>query len=179
VQFTATSATPTGRFVISVNYFAYGSNLLGARLAARVPIGAEHGVLRLTGWSLRWHKRGRDGSAKCDLVETGRDDDVAWGFIYQLNRAAASELDRIEGVGSGYAVRELAIADRFSARLYVAEAAYIDPARLPYAWYRDLVVAGARSRGFPEDYVAALARVPAHEDPDLDRARRHQALLGP
>ena len=47
-------------------YFAYGSNLHPERLRERVPSAESLGVARLEAHVLRFHKRGRDGSGKCD-----------------------------------------------------------------------------------------------------------------
>ena len=47
-------------------YFAYGSNLSSARMAARVPSARVVARAQLPGHALRFHKVGRDGSAKCD-----------------------------------------------------------------------------------------------------------------
>lgn len=44
-------------------YFAYGSNMLAARLTAR-----RLGIATLPAWQLRFHKVGSDGSGKGDIV---------------------------------------------------------------------------------------------------------------
>jgi gamma-glutamylcyclotransferase len=38
------------------------------------------------------------------------------------------------------------------------------------------VLTGARQHGLPEDYVAALERTPARDDPDRERHAREAAL---
>jgi gamma-glutamylcyclotransferase len=49
--------------------FAYGSNMLSARLRERVPSARPAGTACLPGFSLRWHKVSVDGSGKCNVVE--------------------------------------------------------------------------------------------------------------
>lgn len=60
---------------------------------------------------------------------------------------------------------------------YMAGDRYIDPACLPFDWYRDLVVAGAREHGLPPTYVEELALTPAAPDPDATRAGPARRLL--
>ena len=60
---------------------------------------------------------------------------------------------------------------------YRARPERVAPTLLPYRWYRDLVIVGARHHGFPAAYVAALEAVEVHDDPDAARVRRMDALL--
>ena len=70
--------------------FAYGSNMLTARLRERVSSAAAVGIGRLPGHVLKWHKRSRDGSGKCDIESTGLNEEVVWvyssNWILQKNR---------------------------------------------------------------------------------------------
>lgn len=58
--------------------FAYGSNMLVARLTERVPSARPIGIGQLKGHVLRWHKRSKDGSGKCDIEITESDADSVW-----------------------------------------------------------------------------------------------------
>ncbi|MDQ2928209.1 MAG: gamma-glutamylcyclotransferase, partial [Pseudomonadota bacterium] len=71
----------------SITYinFAYGSNMCSRRLRERTPSARALGVGRLPGHKLAWHMAGGDGSAKCDIVETGREEDVVWGVLYEID----------------------------------------------------------------------------------------------
>ncbi|MCP5198533.1 MAG: gamma-glutamylcyclotransferase [Gammaproteobacteria bacterium] len=156
-------------------YLAYGSNLLSARLAARV--GAVEVIARATlpGYTLRFNKRGRDGSGKCTLVaQAGA---TAYGVVYALPIAARGELDRIEGLGRGYEATHVKVPTVGECYVYLAQDGWTDDALAPYDWYRDLVVAGAREHGLPAAYVAAIAAVAARPDPDAARAADHRALI--
>jgi gamma-glutamylcyclotransferase (GGCT)/AIG2-like uncharacterized protein YtfP len=167
-----------------MHLFAYGSNLCSARLRARVPSARPLGVARLRGHALRFHKRGwRDGSGKADAYATRSRGDRVWGVVFRIDPLEKPDLDRVEGLGKGYDQARRTVEGRdgrhWRAWLYRADRSAIDAAAVPFRWYRDLVLAGAREHGLPDHYVRGLiATVPARPDPDAARARRHRALLG-
>ena len=139
-------------------YFAYGSNLSTERLQGRVPSARARGRGRLLHHSLRWHKRGKDGSGKCDIVSTdGRS--VVWGVLFDIAWDEKPALDAVEGLGTGYFEKEVRIVTddgECLALTYHANPAGIDAALRPFDWYKDYVVRGAREHGLPADYVRAL-----------------------
>jgi gamma-glutamylcyclotransferase (GGCT)/AIG2-like uncharacterized protein YtfP len=83
-----------------MKYFAYGSNMLLACLRRRVP-GAQliSSSWILRGYKLAFHKAGRDGSAKCDVVSTGHPFDEVMGVLFEIEEADLTVLDRYEGNG--------------------------------------------------------------------------------
>lgn len=160
-------------------YFAYGSNLHPVRLGKRVSSARPVGPAALNGYELRFHKRGfLDGSGKCTLVPVaGR---TMHGAIYSVNAEDRAVLDGLEGVGKGYEVTELLLEhdgrayDCFS---YQATSDAVDRSLLPYDWYKQLVIAGARHYLFPEEYIERIRRVPVTNDEDVERAAEHRELL--
>ena len=159
----------------SVSYLAYGSNLHPERIAQRVgePLAAE--AVSLAGWSIRFHKRSRDGSGKCDIIPASGQ--FVHGVIYTLTRRAKQRLDLIEGAGFGYSCVELAAPGVGTVATYRAVTHVIDGTLKPYSWYHQLVVEGARHHGLPADYVASLAAVATVDDPDQTRHRRESRIL--
>lgn len=153
-------------------YAAYGSNLHPVRILERVPSAWLVGTCALPGWSLRFHKRGADGSAKCDIV-TG--DEGAHVAVYDLSAAHRRRLDTIEG--AGYEARALELPGFGQAYAYFAADSHIDVGLKPYAWYRALIAIGCRYHRFPADYVARLAGVDTIDDPDGARHESHMALV--
>lgn len=153
-------------------YAAYGSNLHPVRLLVRVPRAELLGTCHLPGWSLRFHKRGADGSAKCDIVAGGDD---AYLAVYEISAAEKRRLDAVEG--EGYDSRTLELPGYGDAYAYFATATHIDTRLKPYAWYRALVAIGCKHHAFPADYVARLAAVDTVDDPDAARHERHMALV--
>ena len=154
-----------------LRYLAYGSNLLPGRLCERVPSARPLGVLELAGWRLAFDKRGRDGSAKCNLhpsAEAGACR-VAFGVVYEIRAAERATLDAVEDLGRGYLERRLQTEGFGEIFLYLAAPDFVDATLRPYTWYHDLVTAGARHHGLPQDYVERIARIAAVPDPDPAR----------
>lgn len=157
--------------------FAYGSNMLSARIQERCPSAQAVRVARLPGFELAWHKRSTDGSGKCDVVARTPGSAV-FGVVYAVPRSEKAGLDRAEGLGAGYDERAASVwlqDNPMDVVLYVATDT--DAALRPYTWYRELVVAGAREHGLPYDYLRILHTAAAIEDPDRERHTRKLALL--
>lgn len=158
--------------------FAYGSNMSTARLRERCPSAKPLGVAELIGFELRWHKRSADGSGKCDIVAGATPETRVLGVLYEIASKEKSELDRAEGLGNGYAEIEVEVISKGSparAKAYQATAVQQDP--IPYSWYRELVVAGAKEHGLPAAYIAQLEAIPAKEDPDRERHKKNMSLI--
>lgn len=157
-------------------YFAYGSNMLSARMKARAPSARAEGRAVLPRFRLRWHKIGADGTGKCDMVLTDQPGDRVHGVVWRIGHADLKSLDRAEEMGSGYYACNVSIqfagGGRRLARTY--RAIPIDPSLKPLDWYKRFVVHGAREHGLPSNYVARLALTEAIRD--TDRARRIRNL---
>lgn len=157
--------------------------MLTGRLRERVPSARALGVATLSGYELRFHKRGwKDGSGKCDVV--GRDGDRAqvFGVAFRMTAGDKEGLDAAEGLGRGYGVRTVRVereGRRVAAFTYVADASAIDSTLLPFTWYKELVLAGAREHGLPLEYVRQLEAVKAVADPDSERDRHARTILCP
>src|SRR5690625_3381642 len=113
-------------------YFAYGSNMLTARLARRVPQLVPVGPAWLPGHGLSFDLRGGDGSGKCNVALTAADDRV-YGVLYELD---ASRLQRLHAAeGPAYEFVELAVvSDRLGtlpAAVYRGRSAWLDTGLVP------------------------------------------------
>jgi gamma-glutamylcyclotransferase (GGCT)/AIG2-like uncharacterized protein YtfP len=143
-------------------YFAYGSNLSPERMRARVPSARALGPARLAGQRLTTDKPGRDGSGKANLrPDAGAE---VWGALYAIDPAHWPELDRCEG---GYARVPARVVGpdggSRSAWTYRSELVADDP--LPFTWYKQLMLDGARAHGLPREWIAFLEALPAQQDP--------------
>lgn len=159
-------------------YFGYGSNMLAARIERRLGPCERRGAASLVGHSLRFHKRGGDGSGKCDAFRTGDPADHVWGALFGLTVRQLDLLDGIEGPGYRRVTVEVRVGERaLEAEVYVANPDARAPGLVPFDWYRGFVVAGARELGLPGTYVDAIETMPAVADPDPERADRNRVIL--
>ena len=159
-------------------YFAYGSNLHPLRLRERVPSAEFVSVAGYQGHRIVFEKRGRDGSGKCTLVYTDCGEDIAYGAIYTLDPEHKPILDRYEG--PGYRERQITVdcdGSIFTCFTYIARQSHRSNNLMPYHWYKQLVMAGARYHRFPEYYISALESIDSIEDPDENRRRKHAVLV--
>ena len=156
-------------------YAAYGSNLHPRRLTERVPDARLLGTAQLEERALRFHKRGQDGSGKCNVIETPESNvHVA---IYDLPAQQKPALDVAEGVGAGYRIETLEIDGYGECFLYVATASHIDEKLLPFSWYKELVLAGGEFLQFPREYVARIAETESAMDPDMARHTSNMLIV--
>lgn len=148
----------------TLRYFAYGSNMATGRLRTRAPSARPLGTARLPRHALRWHKRGRDGSGKCDIAaaRAAAADAVVWGVLFDIECADKPRLDAAEGLGVGYDERTVEVLAEFGpcqAFTYQGRQSHIDAGLRPKPWYKRYVVIGAREHGLPAAYQEALAAV--------------------
>lgn len=151
-------------------YAAYGSNLHPQRLRERIRSATLRGTGFLRKYTLQFHKRGQDNSAKCGFSDCGEGLHVA---VYEMNAADRSVLDGIEGVGKGYDVDEVNVPGIGKCFTYVASRTHIDGILRPFDWYREMVLLGCLRHAFPAHYCERIAALPVIEDPDPVRRERN------
>ena len=165
----------------TIRVFAYGSNLCVARIAARVASLQVVAVGTIGGYTLRFNKKSRDGSAKANAQYSGAIDDVVWGVVYELDAGGKRQLDRFEGLGRDYFESEVEVettdGNRVLAWLYCANPEHVEERISPYDWYLRFCLEGARDHGLPDEYVDRMARTPSIADPDRERHARESAVL--
>lgn len=164
-----------------VVYFAYGSNMLTARLRERMPSCEPIGIATLPGYELRFHKRSKDKSGKCNAFASGNNNSVI-GVLFSFDPAERAKLDQAEGVGSGYEHAMVTVLNQEGRRrkvlTYIATPAYIDDNLKPYGWYRDFVLAGGREHGLPPEYISTyIQSVKTIDDPVKTREEKQRAIL--
>ncbi len=155
-------------------YVAYGSNLHPMRLAERVPTARLRGCVALEGYELRFHKRGRDGSGKCSIVEAAG---LVMAAVFDLDSTERHRLDEVEGLGTGYREMQLDVPGHGRCFTYQAMASCIDDDLRPYSWYKSLVLLGCAYNGFSTEYFASVKIVPERQDPDRGRHLENMRLV--
>lgn len=142
-------------------YFAYGSNLKLERMAKRVHSARPAGTAWLTGYRIACDKPGADGSGKANLRACAGS--RVWGVLYTLDPDHWPALDAFEPGYERWAV-EVSCAGRIlSAHTYLSRVASADLP--PFAWYKRLVVEGAREHGLPDDWLRLLEAWPERGNP--------------
>lgn len=159
-------------------YFAYGSNMMTARLKARCPSALPVGVAFADDHTLTFWKKGRDGSGKGHLAHSpGR---TQPGVLFTLATQDLGLLDEIEGVGKGYRrVDDFTLRRRNDGRIVQATtylATALDATLIPFDWYLALVLAGAREHEFDAAILRQLCETPRCEDPEPRRTSREEAI---
>ncbi|MEZ5654172.1 MAG: hypothetical protein R3E87_26865 [Burkholderiaceae bacterium] len=171
--------------------FAFGSNMLPVRLQRRTPRARVAGVALAHGYTLRFDKRGRDGSGKCWLAPAAGESTPGVLFAYEGTpdevAAALAVLDEFEGVGRGYERALLrvepldgrsAVDAGCEAFAYMATPDAIVAGLRPYHWYRDLVLAGARHHALPTAHCDLIAATVVDIDSDPNRCIDAACILG-
>ena len=152
-----------------IHCLAYGSNLHPFRLVQRVGSAKPIGVVPMPGKRIEFHKRSQDGSGKCHFYEPGGAHDIMYGVVYEFDSAEKGKLDALEGLGKGYNEQLVAFSLNgvtHQAYVYVAASTHIDASLVPYDWYKEMVLLGARYHGLPPEYIAQIEAVDV-------RGRRH------
>jgi len=161
--------------------YAYGSNMLSARLKKRVSSCRVISTGMLRGHRILFNKRGDDGSAKVNASYTGMENDIMQGVIYDIDPVEKPILDRIESLGCGYNEKyEWVITPentRHYVQYYVAMEAWIDPDLAPFDWYKEYVVRGAIENNLQEEYIRKLREILCREDPVRTRREEHFTVL--
>ena len=163
-----------------LHYFAYGSNLWPPRLQARAASCIPTTRAILPGYQLRFHKLGRDGSAKCDACFTGNDAHQVEGVIYTLLAQERAALDRAEDLGRGYDAHWLDVeseAGVVEVLTYRARSEMVVAGLKPFSWYREYILKGALYHHLSSGYVEQIVRQPAVSDPDRTRVEQNDAIL--
>ncbi len=161
-------------------YFAYGSNLHPLRLKQRVSSAELVGITEYPHHRLTFHKKSHDGSSKCNMLNTGKELDLTYGAIYQLNAEHKTDLDRFEGKGCGYIDKQIKLHHNgkdYTCFTYFAQQTHITTNLQPYHWYKQLVVLGAVYLAFPDSCVSSIEAVESIDDPDLRRRKEMDVLI--
>lgn len=160
-------------------YYAFGSNMLNRRLQLRVPSADPVSKAVLPGYELKFHKQSNtDGSGKCSIQK--KEGSKMYGVVFEIDKDEKTLLDRAEGLGTGYKIREVEVqisGRPIEAFTYVATESHVDDSLRPFRWYKELVLAGAEQHQLPEWYINQIRQVEAVEDPNQKRRQNAEDIL--
>lgn len=162
-------------------YFAYGSNMSTKRMLQRIPQAFRLTTAVLRGHTLLFHKRGRDGSAKCDAFYTKDRANKIYGVIYQIRQEHLPILNAFEGLGKGYEIAKALVelphgSNKGDMEVFFYRATDIDPKLKPFKWYKVHVLRGALENKFSTDYCEKIKRVPAILDSNRERMAKELSI---
>jgi len=160
--------------------FAYGSNINLNRIRARVPSARKINNAVLSGYQLQFNKKSNDGSSKATISSSADKEDRVWGVLYEIDQAEKSNLDVAEGLGKGYNELMLTLdvdGYKVQASAYVADQNFIDDELVPYDWYIDYILLGAKQNAFPEYYIEKLQKINSKKDLNIDRNKKNKFIL--
>jgi len=148
---------------------------------ARCHTAAISGIANAVGYKIRFWKKSDDGSGKATLIKSANTQDLVRGVLFKIDINDLSNLDAAEGEGMGYNrdghfTVSTESDEHVSSVAYIADSACCCEQSIPYDWYRDLVLVGARYHQFPDDYLKNLQAVTCGVDPSVRRPRRRDAL---
>ncbi len=155
-------------------YFAYGSNMLPARLLGRCPSAKAVGLGLAREWNLEFSKASNDGSGKATLIAAPNS--AIPGVIFKIDLAEQEQLDKHEGVGFGYRRDDTFAVEGSTAPTSSYLDTSLDHTLRPFDWYLATLIAGAELHGLDTAYVATLRGTRFVEDTDLDRNTRVTAI---
>lgn len=157
-----------------MRYAAYGSNLHPVRLCARVSSAASVGIAMAPGWTLAFHKRGKDGSGKCNIAAGPGS---VFFAVFDIDDRGKALLDKAEGLGFGYQATHVELPGFGKCFSYIASESHIQEELDPYSWYKELVIVGLEYHQAPSDYLENIRAIPCNLDIDMDRHDRNMKIV--
>lgn len=148
------------------------------RLSARIPSAKFITIAILEKHELKFHKVSKDGSSKCDVEETHRNDQSVTGVVFDICESEKHYLDLKEGLGSGYDEKVIVVksTEGESIEAITYYATKIDPTLKPYHWYKEHVIRGAKENSLPDEYIKVIANIESVQDPKKDRHDAEMAI---
>ena len=150
------------------------------RLQARLQSAKFLSWGKLPGHHFRFHKVGRDGSAKTNIPHSNKSEDHIYGALFQISFQEKFILDDIENLNEGYNEYQISVEtpqEIVEAFTYIAPEDFQDESLIPFDWYKAFVVLGAKMSGLPKEYIRLLEQFPEKTDHDLERSERKWTLI--
>jgi gamma-glutamylcyclotransferase len=141
--------------LMSILYFAYGSNMSFNRISERINIVETVNIGFLLDYKLLWNKKSVDGTGKANIVYSRNN--VVWGVVYKLYEYYMDKLDQIE---EGYERKSFEVITeegKIEANAYIS---YKLTDAYPTKYYKEFVFKGAVEHKLPDEYINYLTSIP-------------------
>jgi hypothetical protein len=105
---------------------------------------------------MKFNKLGEDGSAKCNIVHTGNEEDFVAGVVFEMTVEDLAKLDDAE---KGYERMELSLngpTGRVTLLTYSATGENTAEGIRPLTWYKNRVLEGAKMFKLPQAYIDSV-----------------------
>ena len=149
-----------------VGYFAYGSNMFLPRLQQLAKSARPVKAISIRGYVIKFNKLGDDGSAKCNIVHTGKDEDTVAGVVFEMT---VEDMAKLDSVKEGYERIVLTLNGpngQVSLLTYVATGEKTAEGIQPFTSYKNHVLVGAKMFKLPQAYIdSVIVPVKAKEAP--------------
>lgn len=168
-----------------MKYFAYGEKMFSPNLLKIAPGAVYSGAAKLMGYKLCFHSRGQnDFSGKCNIVPVKDPASEVYGVLYSLTSEEKCLLDKEQSLGWGNEAINLRVfpLNRLSAEgefvfTYVAHKDNIFEDLVPFTWYKETIIEGAKEHHLPENYIYSLQQIASMQDPNIQRATKERRYL--
>lgn len=163
-----------------IKVFCYGSNLSILRLQSRIGNVNTIGQAVLCNYKLIFNKISKDKSGKASIEFTNNSQDSVWGIIVSIDEKQKKQLDRYEGLGSGYIEKKVSVkidevTDEVMA--YIAKDDCKDNSLKPFDWYKGFIVLGAIEHNLPSGYLNQLKNIAYDTDNDFERSEENWKII--
>lgn len=174
-----------------MKYFAYGEMMFSPQLIHIVSDVKCLGVAKVMGYRMYFHSRGlNDPSGKCNIVPVKDADSEIYGVLYEIPVSQRCLLDKAEGLGYGNQETTLKVfpanpedkdnaipASGVYAFTYIAHKDNVFEDLVPYSWYKEIIISGAKEHHLPADYIHYLEQFASTPDPNVQRANKQKRYL--
>ncbi|MBS0287179.1 MAG: gamma-glutamylcyclotransferase [Proteobacteria bacterium] len=171
-----------------MKYFAYGEKMFSADLLSVVPNAKCLGVVKIMGYKLCFHNKcAQDFSGKCNIVPVKDPSQEVYGVLYEIPTRERYHLDKNQSLGYGNqevtlkvypekAENDLPLEGIF-AFTYIAHKDNIFEDLVPYTWYKEQILRGAKEHHLPAKYIQYLEKFSSTPDPNVHRANKQKRYL--
>lgn len=174
-----------------MKYFAYGEMMFSPQLQQIVTDVKCLGVAKVMGYRMYFHSRGlQDPSGKCNIVPTKDPNFEIYGVLYEIPLEQRCLLDKAEGLGYGNQETTLKVfpanidtetslisPEGVYAFTYIAHKDNVFEDLVPFNWYKEMIISGAKEHHLPQDYIHYLEQFASTPDPNVQRANKQKRYL--
>lgn len=164
-------------------FFAYDEYMYTPVFKEIIPEFTCLGAAKLSGYRLFFHRaHSQDGSGRANIVKMEDPECDVYGVLYDMSVRQKYLLDQVQGLGFG--VQETLVRldtqchlDKITAFSYVANKAHIFADLVPFEWYKQLLIRGAREHQLVNEYIHRLERAACQSDTNEVRENHYRKFL--